>query len=252
MKKKITQINKSNTKKKDNDGEEFFFRMETKSTTPSPDSYNKLGMDCLKLYTLFRNAHKNLVFAISRSCDTKMYGYCANRIAGDMLQPENEVSCFSVECPDFHAKSDIAPVLLNNFYKLHVSGIPNTKKYHAKIAGFPDRVLTLHLKKNSSPTKNDGNVTSTATLNVAGTMLENVQVFCIHKFMTFDALERPDVTGVVVFGCINKTNVPETMRHKFHAISQTQYLVYETIAITDEIKNRFNAITLLKDWLLQQ
>ena len=197
------------------------------------------GVKYLKLFNAFLQKHKDLVFYMSRSCDEKLYSYFANR-SNNTLVPASEVTCASVYYPAFGPKCEVNGMLLDSFFKLAVRPIPDSKKYAAKLAGFPDREMTLHLKQDSKPGKNDGLVTSTSTLVVSGEAVKDVRVFCIHKDMTFNAMDIPDVKRIVVFGVAPKQNVSSKLAAHLHALSDTQFLVWEEFPVTQDLLDRFD------------
>ncbi len=206
------------------------------------------GIVALKLLNVFQKEHPNLVFYMSRSCDTKLYGYFANRNNNALLQ-DNEVQCASVMCPEWNIKTEVPPMILDRFFALRVSPIPNSKKYHGVLAGFPDRIMTLNLKKDSKPGKNDGLVTSTSTMHVAGETLDDVRVFCMHKIMTFNAMDIPDVKQIIAFGSVDKTKVSPRLAAKLHSLSDTQFLVWESFPVTPEILKRFDVVAMTSAYL---
>lgn len=210
--------------------------------------WKEQGLIALKVFNEFQKEHPNLIFYMSRSCDTKLYGYFANR-TNNTLMPSSEVACQSIICPDWRTKSHVPDLVLNSFFALQVLPIPNTKKYSATLAGFPERVMTLNLKQDSKPNKNDGIVTSTSVMHVAGIALQDVRIFCMHKIMTFGPLDVPDVQRIVVFGSVPKKDVPPALAAKLHPSSDTQFLVWEEFPVTEDVLKRFDIGAMTKAYL---
>ena len=210
--------------------------------------WQEQGIESLKLFNAFQHEHKNLVFYMSRSCDTKLYGYFANRNNNALIR-EHEVDCGSIMLPDWKTKSEVPAMILDRFFALVVSPIPNSKKYAAVLAGFPDRKMTLNLKQDSKLGKNDGIVTSTSTMHVAGETLHDVRVFCMHKVMTFNAMEIPDVKKIIVFGSVSKEHVSAKLREHLYPLSETQLLVWEEFPVTAELLKRFDVVALTTAYL---
>lgn len=214
-----------------------------------PRMWFKDGIEALKLFNAFKKEHPNLVFYMSRTCDEKVYGYFSTRV-NDKLMAGSEVHCASIMVPEWQTKTAVPALIHDSFFALTVVPIPNTKKYSAKLAGFPDRTMTISLKQDTSPGKNDGLVTSTSTLYVAGVPIADVRIFCMHKQMTFNALDIPDVQKIVVFGTVAKSAVADqALAAQLYPLSESQFLVWEEFPITQELLNRFNITELTKKFV---
>jgi len=208
----------------------------------------------LQLYNRFREEH-NGVFLITRNCDAKMYLYIAKR-AGNVLV-DNKVDCSVVLAPNWHKQEKIPDVILDNFFALSVFPIAQTSKYTACMAAFPQRPMTLHLKKNSTEHKSDGSVNAMLTFWLSPTAsVDNVQLLVMEQEMTFDELEIPDLTRVRLYGCVNVANVKHLSKHMIaeHCVplSETQVLITEVLEVTDEMRKRFDVRTLARQWLLSK
>lgn len=210
-----------------------------------PNEWLEQGLTALKIFNLFQIEYPNLVFYMSRSCDTKLYGYFANRKNNAL----KEVDCASIMFPDWKSKSEVPELILNSFFALQISRIPNSKRYSAVLAGFPDRVMTINLKVDSSEGKNDGLITSTSKMHVAGETLNDVRVFCMHKVMTFNTMDIPDVKQIIAFGSVHKQNVSAKLAAKLHPLSDTQLLVWEKFPVTDELLKRFDVVAMTTAYL---
>jgi hypothetical protein len=210
--------------------------------------------NALQLFTRFRAEHHG-VFLITRDVDAKMFLYAAKRLANKLV--DERVRCFAVMAPDWHKEEPISDVVLKSFFALDVQPIPDTSKYVARLAAFPERTMTLHMKKNSSESKHDGHVTATTTFVLGKDIqVHNVQLLNIHQIMTFDELEIPDISRVHLYGCVHMTDVSHVpaalLAEKCTKLSDTQYLIEEIVPITDEMRKRFDIKSLAKQWFLSK
>lgn len=208
----------------------------------------------LKLMNAYRQLDPSVIFFISRTYDAKLFTYKANRV-GNRLVDRNEVSCVSVMVPEFKKESEINPLLLKEFFGINVAPLAGTTKYTACVNGFKERIFTLNLKKNSTPEKSDGKVIATTDFHLPdGSVLKGVELVNVHMDVTFNRLDIPDVSKVEIFGCIQKALVPTLYHKSFITLPITpgnpeMLLVSENIIITEDMKRRFNPISLTKQWL---
>ncbi len=208
----------------------------------------------LQLYNRFRQEH-NGVFLITRNCDAKMYLYTAEREANQLVR--QKVRCTSILAPDWHKQESVPEVLMNHFFGLNVQSMTNSSKYTANMVAFPERFMTLHLKKNSSEGKSDGSVTATLTFHVApNVVVEDVQFLLMEQDMKFDDMEIPDITCVRLFGCVNKANIkhltPTIIAQCCTELSATQVLIVEILPVTDEMRKRFDVKALARQWFISK
>jgi len=211
--------------------------------------HGRVGIQMLTAFNKTKQDKRGLIFLIARSCDLKMYGYYANRRDNALVQ-QNEVRCTSFFFPKCAEESDVPEFLRNNFYNLNVEKIQGSKSYRAQLVAFPQRNMTLELKKDSAPGKDDGSVASIGKLHLDGHIAENVQIFCIYKVMDFTTgiVEMPEVEEIIIYGCVKKTSVPTDVAQKYHSLSDSQLLIWEIMPITDDIRNRFNVSKLTQDY----
>jgi len=208
----------------------------------------------LHLFNRFREEHPG-VFLITRNCDAKTYLYLAIRQANVLV--DQKVKCMAVLLPDWHKQEPIAEVIMDNFFALKVQTIPNSSKYTATMAAFPQRQMMLNLKKNSSESKSDGTVTATLDFQLSSTVsVENVQLLNMYQEMTFDEMEIPNLTRVHLFGSASKTSVqhlsPEMFAKCCTPFSPTQVLIEEVLEVTDEMRKRFDVKAIAGQWLMSQ
>ncbi len=212
--------------------------------------------DSFKLYNRFVQEHPTGVFLITRDCDAKMFMYIAQRQTNTLVG--EKVRCMAVMAPDYHLEQPIHEVVLNNFFRLKLNPVPGSSKHEACMAAFPERFMMLHLKKNSTESKNDGHVTATTTfaLGKQKILVHNVQLLSMKQIMTFDELEIPDLQRVYLYGCVNLENMkhvsPELFTEYCKPISATQCLIHEIVEITPEMRKRFDVKALAAQWFMSK
>ena len=216
--------------------------------------------DGLKLYANFTREYPTGVFIITRDCDAKCFMYIAQRHLNTLVG--EKVKCVAMIAPNWHKEESIHEVVLNSFFKLHVTSIEGTSKHEARMAAFPERSMILHLKKNSAESKNDGHVTATGTFVLgsgkatAANSVHNVQLLSMHQIVIFDEMEIPDIRRVHLFGCVNKENVQHIdatlLANYCKPYTETQLLIEEVVEITDEMRKRFDIKSLATQWFLSK
>jgi len=203
----------------------------------------------LRLFQAHRQVQSSLVFIITRSCDARQYAYYAVREGNELVR--EKLDCKMVECDDWKTHEALHPILLQNFFGASISRIGDSSKYNCRLAGFPERNMVLHQKKNSSPTITDGHVTSVCTFELEpGVRIQDVQLYNIYLDMTFNDLNIPDVKMVQVQGIAHLSQTKHLSKTQFQLycmpMDENKVYVIETIPVTPELKKRFDVAALAK------
>jgi len=215
----------------------------------------------LQIFNSHRRENPSLVFSISRSCDSKQIAYSILR-EGDALVRER-VKCRSVvprkegisaDTPnDWKTQEELSPMLLKNFYGIEVLPIPDTKKYTGKLAAFPERTFVVGLLPNKS-TSSDGNATATTVFEYAdGLVIRDCKVYDIFMDMSFDSFGVPNVRKIWLIAFTAIANVKHLnaaqLKQFTKPLSDTHVYVVEPIEVTEQIRSRFDAAGLTKQFI---
>ncbi len=226
-------------------------------------------MDRTMAFQIFQNFQQELggIFAVGRTCDTKMCVYLPKR-EGDQLVGAG-AECFMMFAPEWHKLEDVPDVLRKNFYNLHVNPIPGTRKYTANMAAFPERKMVLSLKarpKLATTTpgtsamvaniKANGTVTATTSFFLPGAVeVKDVRLIFMEQDLKFEEGEvLPQFEKVRLFGVAPQTSVEyvsfELFQKHCTRVSPDQVIIEETVLVTDAMRERFDAKSLAGQWLL--
>lgn len=204
-----------------------------------------------KMYLNHRTKDPRLLCSIIRTCDDLVYAYFAQRV-GDQLVGKG-VDCQSLQCGKFDKLEPCDPILAESFYHMDVKQIEGTKTYLSKINAFPEREMTLRMKKAPSDTKDahPGFTLAYGTLEIApGVKVENVHVHTFLNDLVFPDLGAPDLRAVTVYGVVpnkNLTHVPKEVRARCCvALDEDNSYVTEKIVVTDALRKRFDVLNLTK------
>lgn len=212
-----------------------------------------------KLHLAHREADPYLVCSVTRTCDGVHYAYFARRVGNELVG--NYVECKLLECGKWDKLEAPDPVLLESFYGIHVKPIPNTKKYTATINAFPDREMTLIMKKapksDSKETRDHPGFTNAyGTLQLSsGHKVENAQVHTFFNDLVMPDFGTPDLRAVTVFAVTSSeaiAHLPKDIRDRHckpFADDPSSWYVTETIVVTEELRKRFNVFDLTKRFL---
>lgn len=197
----------------------------------------------LKVSNIFHEKVPLGLFLMTRNCDAKTCMYTANRKENRLVKG-NEVHCAWTTYPEFKQEASVTDVLYKNFFGLQAKQIEDSSRYEARLAGFPNRPMILRLGKKISVTPMATFLVGPETISVP-----EVDVIDLHMNMNFDALGVPDLLSVVAYGIVRADRVPVTAKPYCTPVPNTEFvIVYEKIAITDEMRTRFDVTDLAKQW----
>ena len=201
------------------------------------------------------NHHKSLLFLISRDQEETFYLYKALRINDALVAPYVEVKC--VEMKNLNEECSISDVILKNFCGINVTPIDNT--FFINMVSLPERKLKLRLKKEHM------RVTASMMLSIkdyrnyekivdGNLEVNNCEVFIVFLSGKSSALGIPDITSIDIYArtpfqeIVNALKLKGITDIEQKAKMSTVFYVTEHIVITPEMKQRYNAVDLIRQF----
>jgi hypothetical protein len=210
------------------------------------------AMQLFKLANFCRLHFPNMVFCISRDCDTGLVVYRPIR-EGNVLKGEY-VECHALDVHDVVLKP-VASVLHKNFFKLETTPVAGTKYYQGYLKALPDRLMKITLKANKTEGKSDGKVAASPTFHLPdGGKIEKVELQNVFFKVVFNELNIPDVREVHCVGVVATADMPPNALAQFPQVftklDERQYLMQECIVVTDAMRKSYDPVSLGKQWLM--